>query len=73
MMIAGGVLLHIAVGAAGFDQLWFVEERGFERAEIAKLTGFITVVAGIAGNLFGGFVGDWWYKKRSSGRAMLLF
>jgi MFS transporter, Spinster family, sphingosine-1-phosphate transporter len=73
MMIAGGVLLHIAVGAAGFDQLWFVEERGFERAEIAVLTGFITVVAGIAGNLFGGFVGDWWYKKRSSGRAMLLF
>jgi MFS transporter, Spinster family, sphingosine-1-phosphate transporter len=73
MMIAGGVALHIAVGAAGFDQLWFVEERGFERAEIAKLTGFITVVAGIAGNLFGGFAGDWWYKNRSSGRAMLLF
>jgi MFS transporter, Spinster family, sphingosine-1-phosphate transporter len=73
MMIAGGVLLHIAVGAAGFDQLWFVEERGFERAEIAKLTGFITVVGGIAGNLFGGFVGDWWYNNRSSGRAMLLF
>lgn len=73
MMIAGGVLLHIAVGAAGFDQLWFAEERGFERAEIAKLSGYITVVAGIAGNLFGGFVGDWWYKNRSSGRAMLLF
>ena len=73
LTIAGGVALHIAVGAAGFDQLWFVEERGFERAEIAKLTGFITVVAGIAGNLFGGVVGDWWYKNRSSGRAMLLF
>jgi MFS family permease len=72
-MIAGGVMLHIAVGAAGFDQLWFVEERGFERAEIAIITGIITVVAGIAGNLFGGFVGDWWYRTRSSGRAMLLF
>ncbi len=73
LTIAGGVALHIAVGAAAFDQLWFVEERGFERAEIAKLTGFLTVVAGIAGNLFGGFVGDWWYRTRKSGRAMLLF
>ena len=62
-----------AVGAAAFDQIWFVEERGFERAEIAKITGYITVVAGIAGTLFGGFAGDWWYKYRKSGRAMLLF
>lgn len=73
MMIGGGVALHFAVGAAAFDQIWFVEERGFERAEIAKLTGYITVVAGIAGTLFGGFAGDWWYKYRKSGRAMLLF
>lgn len=73
MIIAGGVALHIAVGAAAFDQLWFVEERGFERAEIAKLTGAVTVLAGVAGNLFGGFAGDWWYRNRKSGRAMLLF
>lgn len=73
MIIGGGVALHIAVGAAAFDQLWFVEERGYERAEIAKLTGFITVVAGVAGSLFGGFAGDWWYRTRNSGRAMLLF
>lgn len=73
MMIFGGVALHIAVGAAAFDQIWFVEERGFERAEIAKITGYITVFAGIAGTLFGGFAGDWWYKYRKSGRAMLLF
>ena len=72
-IIGGGVALHIAVGAAAFDQLWFVEERGFERAEIAKLSGYITVVGGIAGSLFGGFAGDWWYRNRPSGRAMLLF
>ncbi|MEQ1494251.1 MAG: MFS transporter [Novosphingobium sp.] len=73
MIIGGGIALHIAVGAAAFDQLWFVQERGFERAEVAKLTGLITVVAGIAGSLFGGFAGDWWYRNRRSGRAMLLF
>ncbi|MEQ1640780.1 MAG: MFS transporter, partial [Novosphingobium sp.] len=73
MIIGGGIALHIAVGAAAFDQLWFVQERGFERAEVAKLTGLITVIAGIAGSLFGGFAGDWWYRNRRSGRAMLLF
>ncbi|MEQ1497277.1 MAG: MFS transporter [Novosphingobium sp.] len=72
-IILGGIALHVAVGAAAFDQLWFVQERGFDRAEVAKLTGFITVVAGIAGSLFGGFAGDWWYRTRKSGRAMLLF
>lgn len=73
MTIAGGVALHFAVGAAAFDQLWFVGERGFERAEIARITGYVTVFAGIAGNLFGGFAGDWWYRHRRSGRVMLLF
>jgi predicted MFS family arabinose efflux permease len=71
--IFGGVALHFSVGAANFDQLWFVQERGFERAEIAKIAGFFIVIAGIAGNLVGGFVGDWWQKNTVSGRPMLLF
>lgn len=69
----GGVALHFAIGAAAFDQLWYVQERGFERAQIAQLTGFLTVIGGIAGNLFGGFIGDWWQNKMKSGRPMLLF
>ena len=73
MIVIGGVALHFAVGAAAFDQLWYVQERGFERAEIAKLTGAVTALAGVAGSLFGGFAGDWWYRTRKSGRAMLLF
>ncbi len=71
--MAGGVALHFAVGAAQFDQLWFVAERGYERAEIARLAGYITVVAGVAGNLFGGFIGDWWQHHTKTGRPMMLF
>jgi MFS family permease len=71
--MAGGVAIHFAVGAASFDQLWFVQERGFERAEIAKITGLLTVVGGVAGNVFGGFAGDWWQRRFGSGRPMLLF
>lgn len=70
--MAGGVCLHIAVGAAQFDQLWFVAERGFDKAEIARLAGYITIVAGVAGNLFGGFIGDWWHRHMKTGRPMLL-
>lgn len=71
--MCGGVALHFAVGAAQFDQLWFVVERGFEKGEIARLSGLVTVVAGIAGNLFGGMLGDWWQRHRKTGRPMMLF
>lgn len=71
--MTGGVALHIAVGAASFDQLWFVQERGYDRAQIAQITGYLTFAGGIAGNLFGGFIGDWWQRSTKSGRPMLLF
>ena len=70
--MCGGTALHIAVGAAQFDQLWFVAERGFEKAHIAQMAGYITVGAGLLGNLFGGFIGDWWDAHMKTGRPMLL-
>ena len=73
LTIGGGVALHFVLGAAAFDQLWLVQERGFERAEIARLTGLIGIVGGILGNLFGGVAGDWWQQNTNQGRPMLLF
>lgn len=70
--MCGGVALHVGIGAAQFDQLWFVAERGFERGEIARLSGYVTVVAGVAGNLLGGYIGDWWQTHMKSGRPMML-
>ena len=71
--ILAGVLYHIVLGAAAFDQLWYVQERGFERSEIAQITGWIGVVAGMLGNLFGGVFSDWWQEKTNQGRPMFLF
>ena len=71
--ILAGVLYHIVLGAAVFEQLWFVQERGFERSEIAQITGWIGVIAGMTGNLFGGVVSDWWQEKTNQGRPMFLF
>ncbi len=73
LTIGGGVATHFILGAATFDQLWFVQERGFERAEIARLTGWIGMAGGILGNLFGGIGGDWWLRRTGMGRPMFLF
>ncbi len=73
MTISGGVAFHFILGAATFDQLWYVQERGFERAEIAQITGWIGIVAGLLGNLFGGIGGDWFLRRTGVGRPMFLF
>ena len=73
LTILGGVSFHFILGAATFDQLWYVEERGFDRAEIARLTGWIGMAGGILGNLFGGAGGDLFLRRTGLGRPMFLF
>ena len=69
----GAVTFHIFLGAAMFEQIWFVEERGFDRNEIAEITGWMALVAGIAGNLFGGLGSDYFLEKTGIGRPMFMF
>ena len=71
--ILAGVFYHIVLGASGFEQLWLVQERGFERSNIAQIVGWIGVFAGLAGNLFGGILSDWWQENTDQGRPMFLF
>ena len=73
LTISGGVFYHIILGAAAFEQIWLVEERGFDRSVIAQISGIIAVFAGLAGVLFGGLVSDWWLEKTSQGRPIFLF
>jgi MFS family permease len=70
--MAGGVAFHFILGASAFDQLWFVQERGFDRSEILRMTGWIGMLAGIAGNLFGGIAGDAFQRRTGLGRPMFL-
>lgn len=73
LTIAGGIALHFILGAAAFDQLWYVQERGFERAEIARMTGWVGMAGGVLGTLFGGMGGDWFLRRTGMGRPMFLF
>jgi len=73
MTIAGGVSFHFILGAATFDQLWYVQERGFDRSEIAEATAWLSFFGGILGNLFGGIGGDLFLRRTGMGRPMFLF
>ncbi len=73
MTIGGGVAFHFILGAATFDQLWYVQERGFDRTEIAEMTAWIGIFGGILGNLFGGAGGDVFLRKTGLGRPLFLF
>lgn len=73
MTICGGVAYHFILGAATFDQLWYVQERGFDRTEIAEATAWLGFFGGILGNLFGGAGGDIFLRKTGMGRPMFLF
>jgi MFS family permease len=70
--MAGGVAFHFILGASAFDQLWFVQERGFDRSEILRMTGWVGMLSGIAGNLFGGIAGDAFQRRTGLGRPMFL-
>ena len=73
MTIAGGVTFHFVLGAATFDQIWYVQERGFDRHEIVEMTAWIGVFGGVLGNLFGGVGGDAFLRRTGMGRPMFLF
>ncbi|NNC72881.1 MAG: MFS transporter [Sphingomonadaceae bacterium] len=73
LTIAGGVALHFILGAAAFDQRWYAVERGFDAAWIANVSGWIFVVFGVGGNLFGGWASDAFQRVTGQGRPMFLF
>ncbi|MCY4342146.1 MAG: MFS transporter [Gammaproteobacteria bacterium] len=73
LTVAGGITTHFILGAATYDQLWYVQERGFERAQIAQWTGWVGLVGGVLGNLFGGLGSDRFLAKTGVGRPMFLF
>jgi MFS family permease len=72
LTIIAGVCVHFVLGAAAFDQLWLVRERGFDRAEIATISGVISCIAGVAGNLFGGVACDRFVAATGQSRPMFM-
>ena len=70
--LLGTIIFTLALGAGTFEQLWFVEERGFNRNEIAQKMAGIAISAGIIGNLLGGYGGDLFLRWSGIGRPYFL-
>ena len=73
MTIYGGIAANFILGALVFDQLWLVNDKGFDRASILIISGTIGLPAGILGNLFGGIGSDYFTKVTRQGRQTFLF
>lgn len=71
--VLGAVSFTLLLGAAGFEQLWFVRERGFDRSEIAEISAWFAIFAGILGTLAGGYGGDIFMRRTNIGRPMFVF
>lgn len=71
--IAGGLGVHVLIGAGAFEQLWLVRERGFDRANIALLSGVAAISMGLLGNICGGVLGDVWRRRTGQSRAVFVF
>ena len=73
LTIYAGIAVNFVLGATVFDQLWLVNDKGFDRAEILLISGSIGLPAGILGTLFGGIGSDYYVRKTGNGRQLFLF
>ena len=71
--VMGAVSFTLLLGASVFEQLWFVQERGFERSEIAEISAWFAIFGGILGTLTGGYGGDIFMRRTNIGRPMFIF
>ena len=70
--VAGSIVFSFVLGAGAFEQLWFVQERGFDRTEVAKITAWMAITGGVLGNFVGGAGGDLFLRWTGVGRPMFL-
>lgn len=73
LTIYAGIAVNFVLGATVFDQLWLVNDKGFDRAQILLISGSIGLPAGILGTLFGGLGSDYYVRKTGNGRQLFLF
>lgn len=72
LTMLGGVALHFAVGGAQFDTLWWKEELNLDIGPLFLKVALMFATVGVAGNILGGLLGDWWLKTTGQGRPMMV-
>ena len=72
LTIVAGTLYHLVLGAAQFEVIWAVADKGFNPNTFGQINGWIFVVFGVLGSLFGGIASDWALKTFNLPRTWFL-
>ncbi len=72
LTIIAGTLYHLVLGAAQFEVIWAVADKGFSPNTFGQINGWIFVVFGVLGSLFGGIASDWALKTYNLPRTWFL-
>ena len=72
LTIIAGTLYHIVLGVAQFEVIWAVADKGFNPNTFGQINGWIFVVFGVLGSLFGGIASDWTLKTYNLPRTWFL-
>ena len=72
LTIIAGTLYHLVLGAAQFEVIWAVADTGFNPNAFGQINGWIFVVFGVLGSLFGGIASDWALKTYNLPRTWFL-
>ena len=72
LTMLGGVAVHFAVGGAQFDALWWKGELHLATGPLFLKVALMYATVGVAGNILGGVIGDWWLKTTGQGRPMMV-
>ena len=72
LTIIAGTLYHLVLGAAQFEVIWAVADKGFNPNTFGQINGWIFVVFGVLGSLFGGIASDWALKTYNLPRTWFL-
>ena len=72
LTIIAGTLYHLVLGAAQFEVIWAVADKGFNPNSFGQINGWIFVVFGVLGSLFGGIASDWALKTYNLPRTWFL-
>lgn len=72
LVMLAGVLVILAQGALVLDQLWLVQERGFDKKHAQQLAGALFLAGGVLGTLIGGAGADALERRLRGGRLWFL-
>lgn len=72
MTMLGAICMNIGVGATWLDSSWLHAERGFSKQGAPIFLGIVFLFGGCFGNIFGGWLGDFFNRYRSGGRLLAV-